>query len=293
MNTAALATLSAILERGSFAAAASAVGCTPSAVSLQVKQLEAWFGQPLFDRSGRAVRPTAFAREAAAAARALLERLEALRAHRPVTVAGRVRLGAITTIQTDALPPALRRLRDRHPALDVQVSLRDSDELLVELRAGRIDAAALVRPQSGGSSRLLWQDLTRQPFVLLVPTEAPAVAPAELLQRHDWIRYDTALTGGRQAAHYVKRVCPRARCAMEVRSIDAIVAMVSAGLGVSVVPRPRAALLASHRVRAVTLGRSAPTRQIALARRSADADNRNIDALHAAFVATYAAQPGA
>ena len=58
MNLNALATLAAILEHGSFAAAAARVGCTPSAVSLQVRQLETYFGRPLFDRSGRGVRPT-------------------------------------------------------------------------------------------------------------------------------------------------------------------------------------------------------------------------------------------
>lgn len=287
MNTAALTTLTAILERGSFAAAASAIGCTPSAVSLQVKQLEHYFGQPLFDRSARAVQPTAFAQEVGTAARELLDRLAALRAHRPVTVSGRVRLGAITSIQTDALPPVLRLLRDRHPALEVQVALHDSDQLMVELRAGRIDAAALVRPAAGGSSRLLWHNLVKQPFVLLVPADAPPATPAELLQRLDWIRYDPALTGGRIAADYVKRMGPRARCAMTVQSIDAIVAMVSARLGASVVPQPRAALLDAHRVRAVGLGRGAPTRQIALARRRGDEGNRNIDALRHAFAVVY------
>ena len=65
---------------------------------------------------------------------------------------------------------------------------------------------------------------------------------------------------------------------MEVRSIDAIVAMVSAGLGVSIVPEPRQALLEAHGVRALGLGRGGPTRQIAVVRRRADAANRNIDA---------------
>ena len=43
---ASLATLDAILRRGSFAAAAHDVGLTPSAVGLQIKQLEEYFGQP-------------------------------------------------------------------------------------------------------------------------------------------------------------------------------------------------------------------------------------------------------
>jgi DNA-binding transcriptional LysR family regulator len=287
MNVAMLSTLVAIVDRGSFAAAAREVGCTPSAVSLQVRQLEAWFGQLLFDRSARTARPTPFALEAATVARDVTVRLEALRARPSVRVSGRVRLGAIATVQTGELPQALRTVRDRHPDLQVEVSLADSDELIVAVKAGRIDAAVLVRPSSGGSTRLAWQDLERQPFVLLLPPGTPAAPAPELLQRFGLIRYDTALTGGRIAAQYGRRIFPAARLVMEVRSIDAIVAMVSAGLGVSIVPQPRQALLEAHGVRALGLGRGGPTRQIAVVRRRADAGNRNIDAVAGALAAAY------
>src|SRR5512143_1986282 len=204
MNVAMLSTLVAIVDRGSFAAAAREVGCTPSAVSLQVKQLESYFGQPLFDRSARSVKPTPFALEAAAVARSFAEQLEALRAHPPFTVSGRVRLGAIASVQTDALPQALRALRDRYAALDVNVSLNASDALLADLKADRIDVAALVRPQSGGSSRLDWENLAKQPYVMLVPPGMEAASAQELLQRLGLIQYDTSLTGGRIAARYVR-----------------------------------------------------------------------------------------
>lgn len=287
MNLNMLSTLVAILDRGSFAQAAQEVGCTPSAVSLQVKQLETYFGQPLFDRSARSVKPTDFAFEAAAVARDFTARFEALRARPTMAVAGRVRLGAIATVQTAALPHALRTLHDRYPALAVNVSLDDSAALLSQLKAGRIDAAVVVRPQAGGSSRLAWQNLARQPFVMLVPPGVPAATPQALLQRFGLIRYDAALTGGRIAAQYVRRVFPRARPVMELRSIDAIVAMVSAGLGVSVVPQPRRPLLEAHGVTELPLGRQGPARQIALARRAADAESRNIEAVVSAFMAAY------
>ena len=80
MNLAFLSTLVSIVDRGSLAAAASHVGCSPSAISLQVKQLEAWFGRPLFDRSARSVEPLPFALEVAAVARDVALRLDALRA---------------------------------------------------------------------------------------------------------------------------------------------------------------------------------------------------------------------
>lgn len=287
MNVAMLKTLVAIVDRGSFAAAAREVSCTPSAVSLQVRQLEAWFGQLLFDRSARTAKPTRFALEAATVARDVAARLEALRARPSVRVSGRVRLGAIASVQTANLPQALRTVRDRHPDLQVEVSLADSDELIAAVKSGRIDAAVLVRPSSGGSTRLAWQDLARQPFVMLVPPGVAAAPAAELLQRFGLIRYDTALTGGRLAAKYVRRVFPEARIVMEVRSIDAIVAMVSVGLGVSIVPQPRQALLEAHGVRALSLGRGGPTRQIAVVRRRSDSGNRNIDAVSQALAAAY------
>ena len=108
MNVAMLETLVAIVDRGSFAAAAREVGCTPSAVSLQVKQLEAWFGHLLFDRSARIARPTPFALEATTVARDVAARLDALRTRPVARVSGRVRLGAIASVQTaSAATPAI------------------------------------------------------------------------------------------------------------------------------------------------------------------------------------------
>jgi DNA-binding transcriptional LysR family regulator len=287
MNIGMFATLVAIVERGTLAAAAQQVGCTPSAVSLQVKQLEAYFGQPLFDRSSRRVAPTPFGEQVTILARELVQRLDGLRAKPPTSVTGRLRLGAIASVQADVLPPALRTLRDRHPSLDVVMTLADSDELLTDLKAGRIDAAVLVRPSSGGSSRLVWHDLARQLFVMLTPAGAPDEKPSELLQRLGWIRYDTTLTGGRIAAHLVRRLAPRARCTMDLKSIDAIVAMVAAGLGVTVVPRPRQPLMSAYAVRELHLGRNAPARQIALVCRGADREDRRIAAVRAALSAAF------
>jgi DNA-binding transcriptional LysR family regulator len=288
MKLAVLSTLVSIVDRGSLAAAASHVGCSPSAISLQLKQLEAWFGRPLFDRSARSVEPLPFALEVAAVARDVALRLDALRARPSGSVSGRIRLGTIASVQTAALPPALRLLRDRHPELQVEISLEDSQPLLAALKAGRIDAAVLVRPAAGGSSRLTWQALERQPFVMVVPPGAAGTgSPKELLQRYGLIQYDPALTGGRIAARYVRQVCPEARRVVDLRSIDAIVAMVAAGLGVSVVPQPRKALLDAYLVRKVPLGKSAPARQIAFVRRRPDSDNRNLDAAYRALADAY------
>lgn len=286
MNLSALKTLQAILLHGNFTAAGAAVGCTPSAVSLQVKQLEQYFGQPLFDRSTRAVRATPFAVEVASATSDFTARIETLRARSSVVVEGKFRLGAITSMQSDLLPAVLRVLRQRHPALDVRIPpLNDTNELLAELRAGRIEAALLVRPEGGGSTRLAWQDVHRQPYVLLAPPGATEADPRSLLKHHGWIAYDTSLPGGRVAARHVRALVPDIRMGLELRSTDAIVSMVSLGMGVTVIPQPRRLLASAYSVREVGLGRSAPYRRIGLAWRRADEGDRKIAALVDAFAA--------
>ena len=293
LNLSYLTTLQAILDKGSFTAAAEVVGCTPGAVSLQVKQLESYFGKPLFDRSSRLSRPTPFALELGQAARETTSRILALRTRPALAVAGRLRLGAITSVQSDLLPYVLRALRVEYAALDVSVSsLNDSEDLLDAVCAGKLDAAALVRPKAGGSSRLIWEDLVRQPFVMLATAGVKGPKPQELLRKSAWIAYDRQLTGGRIAADYVRRVAPASRPIMELRSIDAIVAMISQGLGVSVVPLPRPQLMSAYDLRVVPLGRNGPSRQLSLVRRKPDEDSRNVNAARDAFLTVLANRRG-
>jgi DNA-binding transcriptional LysR family regulator len=280
MNLSALNTLRAILVHGNFTAAGAAVGCTPSAVSLQVKQLEQYLGQPLFDRSTRVVRPTPFAMEVAAAASEFADRIEVLRAKPSLTVEGRFRLGVITSMQSDLLPDALGMLRKRHPALDVRIPpLNDTDELLAELRAGRIDAALVARPATGASTRVVWHEVHRQPYVMLAPPDSEQADPRAVLKAYGWVAYDTGLPGGRVAARLAHSFVPRLSSNLELRSMDAIVSMVSLGMGASILPRPRRQLLAAYGVKVLNLGRHAPFRRICLVWRRADDGHRKIAAV--------------
>jgi DNA-binding transcriptional LysR family regulator len=284
MNLGAFNTLRAILLHGNFTAAGAAVGCTPSAVSLQIKQLEQYLGQPLFDRSTRIVRPTPFAIDIASAAAEFSDRIESMRSRPSLKVEGKVRLGVITSMQSDLLPDAFKALRQKHPALDIRIPpLNDTDELLVELRAGRIDAALLVRPENGGSTRMVWRDIWRQPFVMLAPPHVSAVEPKALLNKFGWLGYDTSISGGRVAARHVRALVPGISPSLELRSMDAIVSMVSLGMGVTVVPQPRRPLIDAYSVTEISLGRTAPFRRISLVWRRSDDGDRRIEAVTEVF----------
>ncbi len=280
----ALNTLIAVLRHGSFAAAAEFVHLTPSAVSLQVKQLEEYFGRPLFDRSARQARPTPFAQELAATARRALSEIDALRRPSPAGVSGRIRLGTVESVQMGLLPHAFAALRSSAPALALHFERGTTASLLTELKAGRIDVAVVVRPPSGGSSRLHWTPLRREPFVLVVPAEAQGSKPQDFFGKYDWIRLDRTLSAGRTAAQIVEQLAPGARRAIDLPGIEGIVAMVGAGLGVSVVPQLRKELLRGYDVREIGLGDSRVSRQVALVCRAADAQDRRQLAVRDAFV---------
>jgi DNA-binding transcriptional LysR family regulator len=283
-----LATLDAILRRGSFAAAADEIGLTPSAVSLQVKRLEEHLGQPLFVRSARVAQPTPLARELAQTMRDSLAAMEALRLKTSPVVSGRVVVGTIRTVQSSTLPPALHEVRRKYPELVVRAVQGDSDGLLQQLKAGVIDAAVVIRPSAGGSRRLHWHPLAHERFVLIAPPDSKGSSLQELLRVYDWIQFDTALVSGRMAANYLHRTAPRTRGAIEIDSIDTIVALVSDGLGVSIVPKPRHPISAVHPVREIPLNQHAHSREIVFVSRALDDDNRRVTALREAFAFVYA-----
>ncbi len=272
-------TLAAVLRCGSFAGAATEMNLSPSAVSLQMKQLEAYFGQPLFDRSALQVRPTAFAHEVGTTVHGTIRALEALRRRAAPVVEGKVRLGIIEPMQVTLLPAFTALVRESYPGLDVRLERGRSAALVDALRSGTIDAAVVAQPETGASSRVRWTPLFRERCVLVAPPDSGNKGAAALFKAYEWIRFDTTTIAGSVAADFVKRIAPEARSRIELLSIPAIVAMASRGLGVSVLPQPDAYLLQAFPVRLLTLGEQAPSRQISFVSRSAEAEDRVVQAL--------------
>jgi len=194
-------------------------------------------------------------------------------------VEGRVRLGTIEPLQVSLLPPLLRRARQRYPQLDVRPVRGRGVDLVDKLKSGELDAAIIVRPESGGSSRLSWIPLFREKLVLIAPPDSTESDVAELFRQHEWLRFDKSTISGRIAARYVAEHAPHARSRIDMQSLAALTALVSEGLGVSLLPEPGEHLYAAHPVRVIQLGRNPPYRQIAFACRSTDQDNRLVQAV--------------
>lgn len=286
MKIAAFATLDAVLRGGSFAAAALEMNLTPSAVSMQMKQLERYLGQTLFDRSGLQVRPTPAAREVAASMQEGLQRLAVLRRQVSVVVEGTVRLGIIESMQPVLLPGTMKILRERYPRLDLRPLRGRSAGLTEAVKAGSLDAAVVAQPEKGGGANLRWHPLERRELVAIAPPSAAEPSIGALFRQYDWIRYDRGTVTGAMAVRYVNAHLRDKHPSIELDNVPAIVAMVSAGLGVSIVQLSDPGITMAYPVRVLRLGRGAPALQISLVMRKADADDRRLLALQGAMAET-------
>ncbi|BCQ29152.1 LysR family transcriptional regulator (plasmid) [Caballeronia sp. NK8] len=271
-------TLQAVLETGSLAGAAKALHLTPSAVSMQMKQLEGYVGQQLFDRSGLEVRPLPAAYELSELLRAMLTRLDAFRRQPSFQVEGHVQLGMLESMLPVVLPELLKRLKARYPLLHVQIRRGKSAELTNAVKAGDLDAAVVAQPERG-VSRLHWQPLLKRALTLMAPPQERERSLIALLKRYEWIRYDRNTISGAMAAKYIhQRFGGKPEGSLEFDSVRAIAPLVSAGLGISLVPLMEPAISRLYPLTVIAL-RDAPVLQFSLVTRKADVESRQLRAL--------------
>jgi len=279
MKRDAFATLEAVIRNGTLTAAASERHLTVSAVSSQMKQLEAYFGQPLFDRSGSQLRPMPLAIEAARIMTDALGQIEALREQSHLSVRGIITVGLLESMVPPLLPLILARSKAEFPELEIRHSSGRSVHLETAVKAGELDVALIAQPDSGGSSRLDWQPMEERELVLVVPPMERKLSLAEAFRQYEWIRYDRGTTTGALVNKFILAKGIKTRGSMEFDTSAAILALVNAGLGVSILEISDPKILQIYPVRVIRLGRRPPFYQLSLAVRKADAEKRSTLAL--------------
>lgn len=143
-------TFLAIAESGSFTRAAAMVLRTPSAVSMQIRRLEDMLGCALFVRDGRTVRLTTEGEALTGYARRLLKlNEEAVRHFRAPAIEGVVRFGSPGDFGTRFLPAILARFARSHPAVDVDVVIDGSPQLVDRLADDGLDLTLLTARAEG------------------------------------------------------------------------------------------------------------------------------------------------
>ena len=160
----------AVLDAGSFSAAARQLGRVPSAVSMAIAQLEAELDLQLFDRSGREPVPSAAARALEPQARLLAEQLQLLNWQAQALHAGleeRLTLAIAPELLATHWSEPLNRLVHEFPALPIEVLAAPQADALELLHAGRAHLALVFeRPAMDG--REGFQEMGRETLVAVM-----------------------------------------------------------------------------------------------------------------------------
>lgn len=262
MDVKSLYTFISVVDHGSFAQAAEALGLSASAISVQMRGLEADVETRLFDRSRRPPVLTPEGREFADRARAVIatweELSETLRRDRS---AGLLRIGAVHTAVSSILPAALRRLRQDLPDLEIHLSTGLAHELDTRLRTGLIDAAVTTAPQALPAG-IEFFTVCEERLVVIAHGNAEGRDFREILGRNPYVRFNRHARVATMIDAALARHGIRVSSRMEIDTLDGVLALVAAGLGVSIVPDHMG--LRSFRERVHPLGDPPPVRRLGI-----------------------------
>ncbi|AJC21461.1 LysR family transcriptional regulator [Pandoraea pulmonicola] len=251
----------AVAEERHFGRAAQRLSMTQPPLSQQIRALETSLGAPLFVRTNRSVELTAVGRQLLPEVRRVLADADALPALAQGLAHGEVgtlSLGFVSTADYGVLPPLLREFGERYPRVRLQLLEATSDVQVEALMDGRIDAGLFIPPVPARyANELSYLPIVREPLMLALPSDkgdgdadAGAAAtgadglPRGTVSLADYADEPLVIFPRRVAPafHDIIMGCYAAlgltpRIGQEAIQMQTIVSLVSAGMGVALVPQ--------------------------------------------------------
>lgn len=231
----------AVARAGSFIKAAEEEGIAQPSLSQQIKKLENELGVPLFDRLGRSIALTRygveFQKQAELISSQLLQSSKVIQALKSCEQ-GTLCVGVIPTVLPYAMVNALAAFRGKYPQIQLHVRELMTEKLIDALRSGEVDVGILALPIK--HEEIVCSELFREALLAAVPPEhslaaAKSVALARLQEQPMLL-----LREGHCLRDQVLTACTRAKsrfnAAFESDHLQSILAMVSSGFGLSLVP---------------------------------------------------------
>ena len=238
LNLDQLRALETVAELASFTGAARRLNLSQSAVSVQIRELEDRCGVRLIERLGKKAYATAAGREVIERARRISRETDAItasmRRFREGWI-GRVHMGAALTALMYLLPPVLKKLRADHPGIDLFISNAPTTAMVDSVLQNEMDIGLVTLPVA--ESRLIVTPLHLELMVAILPASTPdipeEVTPEYAAEQFLVLEFGAVSTLIKDWLS-VRTLAPQS--AMIVSAIEAVKVVVSAGIGMSVVP---------------------------------------------------------
>lgn len=231
----------AVAETRSITGGASRLHLALASASERIKGLEAALGVALLKRGRRGVELTSAGESLLDHARIVLHNVHALRGDLAAYASGArasVHLLANTSGISEYLPKALAAFLAEHPRISIDVEERESGEIARSLASGAADLGL-------AAEHALPQEIERVPFsedrlVLVVPRQDELAGRRQVDFREvvdrDFVGLITSSALHAHVSGHAAKLGARLRFRARLNNFDAIGEMVSAGIGVAVMP---------------------------------------------------------
>ena len=229
----------ALAKTGNFTAAAQTLHVTQSALSGLIKELEQTLGARVVDRSTRRIVLTEIGRELFPLFSQMIDDLDGALANvadHTQLRKGVVRLAAPQLMCCTLVPQALAAYRAAHPDIDVRVADSAVENVIARVLSGESDCG--IGPERESMPQLEARELFEMPFALVFPQGHPLEANERVtwqdVARHPFIALQGQFTERLLADMQVLPGEVQLKPANEVAFMTTALAMVSAGLGITV-----------------------------------------------------------
>jgi LysR family transcriptional regulator, hydrogen peroxide-inducible genes activator len=268
----------ALDRRRSFSRAAEECGVAQPTLSAQIRKLEGDLGIELFERDGRTIRVTAAGElilEQARIALGAVGCIEELAKTRADPMVGPIRLGVIPTLAPYLLPDVLAPIQAQLPAAPLVVIEDMTLRLLDSIHAGRLDAALVATDHRDGNLSEI--ALFDEPFSLALPDGNPLAQRERIAVSSLDPSSLILLTEGHCLSDQALAICGERsnsalRSDLRATSLETVLNLVDAGLGMTIVP---------ELARAHMQGRFA---RVVFRRLEGNGSSRRVRVIHRAFV---------
>jgi LysR family transcriptional regulator, hydrogen peroxide-inducible genes activator len=231
----------AVARSGNFSRAADECSVAQPSLSQQILKLEDEVGERLFERTRRRAILTSAGTLFLPHALNVLEAAE--RGRQEIRdmggqVRGKILLGALPTIAPYFLPETIRLFREKYPGTELILHEQTTDQLVRNLEENEIDLAVISDAANNADVQI--EPLFSEELLLCLPIDHPlvhqkSVVAAELHQEKFILMHESHCLGAQaQEFCHSKGFKPRISC--RSAQVGTVLAMVKAGLGISLIP---------------------------------------------------------
>ena len=261
----------ALAREQHFGRAAEACAVTQPALSMQIQDLEASLGISLVERTRNGIKLTPKGEEIANRAQRLLNDVRNLidyAQHTGGILSGVLRLGVIPSVAPYLLPPLLPLLKDKYPNLELHVRETQTQLLTDELVEGKLDVLLLALPIKNSDVETL--SIFDDRFLLAVPKSKKLSgrvrATKDMVEGDRLLLLEDGHCLRDQALTYCTLRQVDAVNTFGASSLSTIVEMVSAGLGITLLPEICVGVEGRNReIKVMRFVEPEPSREIGLA----------------------------